>query len=148
MEKTVGEKLNALRIRAGLSIADVALRAGYKTPSGVQNFFSPDYNPDALSVKVAHKLAPVLAGCGMPTITEHDIYDLTKVPIPSNPSPEVVPAPETPSLRGAVKDVPIYSSALAVDLEFDEAGNGAKPTLSDTADFEASVALVWICSAK
>lgn len=131
MEKTIGEKLNGLRIRAGLSLAEVAAGAGYKTPSGVQQFFSPHYDPGSLAVKVAHKLAPVLAGRGEPVISEHEVYDLTMLPTPSimtiKPVQEVETAPQTPTLKGALKDVPVYSSALAADIEFDEAGNGLKP---------------------
>ena len=128
MEKTIGEQLNDLRIRAELSLSEVAQGAGYKTTSGVQQFFHPHYDPGALSVKVAHKLAPVLAGKGMPPISQHEIYDLTKLPAPAvMTGTEVEPANETPTLRGTNKDVPIFSSALAADLEFDEAGNGLKP---------------------
>lgn len=131
MEKTIGEKLNDLRIRSGLSLAEVAAGAGYRTPSGVQQFFSPHYDPASLAVKVAHKLAPVLAGRGDPKISEHEIYDLAKVPDRNfwtvQPSSEIEPAPETPTLRGTAKDVPVFSSALAADLEFDEAGNGLRP---------------------
>lgn len=125
MTKTIGEKLNDLRIRAGLSLSEVAGGAGYKTPSGVQQFFSPHYDPEALAVKVAHKLAPVLAGRGSPEITEHEIYDLTKLPDRTFWSvPEVEKAAETPTLLGQPIDVPVYGSALAADLQFDVEGDG------------------------
>lgn len=130
MEKTIGEKLNDLRIRAGMSLQDVAHAAGYKGPSGVQNLFSPHYNPDALQVKLAHKLAPVLGGRGNPPISEHEVYDLTKVPIMVQKTlfpddAELEAAPSTPTLRGQPKDVPVYGSALAADVMLDSVGDGA-----------------------
>ena len=122
-KQTVGEHLNALRIRAGLSLQQVADLAGYKGPSSVQAYFSPHYDPDALQVKIAHRIAPVLAGRGDPEISEHEVYDLTKLPAPPSgiaQAVEVIPIAETPTLRGQPKDVPVYGTALAADLTFDD----------------------------
>ena len=128
----------ALRERSGLSLAEVAERAGYRGPSSVQMMFSPDYDVTPLNWNVAIKLAPALIGLGDPPITEEDLFILTgarntilkhRREKPGQSwleQPEVRPGPaELPTLRGQPKDIPVYGTALAADMDFDDNGHPA-----------------------
>ncbi len=76
-DQTIGETLQALRARAGMSLREVAERAGYSGPSSVQAFFAEHYNPPALDNIVARRLASALAGRGTPLIREAEVLALS-----------------------------------------------------------------------
>lgn len=146
-EKTTGQRLIELRERSGLTLAQVAKRAEYKGPSSVQAMFSPEYNASPLSPMVAEKLAHAFVGLGDPPITPDEIFDLTLSKrwtrefseqgrrwqaraasryADEAPSNEFLPGPtELPTLRGQPKDIPVYGTALAADLNFDDNGHPA-----------------------
>ena len=119
MDKTIGQRLQQLVERAGLTRSEFARLAGYKTPSGVQAILSDDYNPRALNSSIAHRIADALEGKGEPPIAAAEVLALTGYPI------EFVAMPEIPTLKGQPKDVPIYGTALAADLAFDDNGDGS-----------------------
>lgn len=76
VQATVGERLIALRERAGLSLAEVARLAGYKGASSIQKLFKADYNPKELQALVADRLARALVGKGMPEIKKSELMAL------------------------------------------------------------------------
>lgn len=131
---TIGERLMALRSRTDMSLQEIAKRAGYAGPSSVQAFFQPDYDPSNLSVKTLRILANALVGAGSPPIQFEELAELG-IPhgiehrdayiglLQRQPELESANGP-TPTLMGQPKDVPVYASALAADLQFDAEGNG------------------------
>lgn len=146
--KTTGEILSDLRVRSGLTLAEVARAAGYKGPSSVQMMFSPDYTVHPLSPSVAARLAEALIGKGDPPIRAEEIFELTRtqhwsfehsarssIGHPDYGKPftdaiatanEVQPVElPLPTLRGQPKDIPVYGSALAADLVFNDNGHAA-----------------------
>lgn len=76
-DRTVGGQLLRLKDRTGLSLDEIAERAGYAGRSSVQRYFDEAFDAEFLPPKIAHKLAkafadtvvgpdPVLALAGMP----------------------------------------------------------------------------------
>lgn len=128
MEPTIGQQLIAFRERSGLSLKQIAQIAGYKAASSVQAFFNPDYDVRPLRSSVALRLAEVFAGRGNPPIDFADVLKLSMI------TPDMIAAAAdrfpvvdpTPTLRGQPKDIPVYTSALAADMNFDDAGNGSE----------------------
>lgn len=77
MRKSVPTQVLAFRKRAGLSLADLAKRMGYRQPSSIQRYESDtDFRGEYLPSKFAMKLASALDGLGSPPITEREILDL------------------------------------------------------------------------
>lgn len=134
MTETVGSVLTALRMRAGLSLREVAEAAGYNGASSVQAYFAPDYDRRPLSGPVAVRLGKALAGKGSPPVEMDEVLKLAQiegmgdvyVPLVPEAMPNTAIA-EAPTLRGQPRDVPVYGSALAADLAFDTNGNGPEP---------------------
>lgn len=93
--ETIGAQLADLRRRAGLSLSAVAKKAGYSGPSSVQAFFHPDYDPPALDISVAHRLADAMNGLGSPPIREEDVFVLARMGA-HKPRSTFTPAPEKP----------------------------------------------------
>jgi hypothetical protein len=119
---TIGEALLALKKRSGLSLQDIAMRAGYKGRSSVQEYFAGHYDPARLDSVVAEKLVAAFKGTGQPPIHPSEVFELVGLPIPT----EVVPIEqEMPTLRGAPKDLPVHGTVLGGDLTFDDTGGGA-----------------------
>lgn len=58
----IGQKLRSLYEMSGLSLEEIAKRAGYKGRSSVQVFFSGDYDKPNLSNRIAVKLASAFDG--------------------------------------------------------------------------------------
>lgn len=139
MEQTVGQQLAAMRGRSGLSLEQVAQLAGYKGPSSVQAYFGKDYDPTHLDVTVASKLAKAMVGKGSPAITREEIMALTGVTAQSELTE---PAETTPTLRGQPKDVPVFGTALAADIEFDDATGHGAPVEQMTFDMGDTIAHV------
>ncbi|WP_267433816.1 XRE family transcriptional regulator [Sphingomonas sp. GM_Shp_1] len=119
-EQTVGSILGDLRRRSGLSLDDVAKRAGYKGRSSVQAYFANHYDPARLDSVVAEKLAMALVGLGTPPIERHEIMALVGIPVPTEVAPIDQPMP---TLRGAPRDLPVFGTALGADLKFPD-GDG------------------------
>ncbi|WP_380873637.1 hypothetical protein ACFB49_42840 [Sphingomonas sp. DBB INV C78] len=116
-EQTIGEHLIALKERSGLSLTDIAKRAGYAGKSSVQEYFRAHYNPPRLDAVVAQKLAKAFAGSGEPNIEASELLSLVGIPVPT----EVVPIDsKMPTLRGSPKDVPVFGTALGVDLDVED----------------------------
>lgn len=114
---SLGERLIALKARSGRSLEAIARSGGYAGRSGVQKYFSPDYDAAALDIDVARKLAKGLVGYGSPPIGESEIFALTGIPALSDGRPTL----EAPLVGEAMpRDVPIYGSALASPREFSE----------------------------
>lgn len=152
-EKTTGELLSELRDRSGMTLSEIAKAAGYKGPSSVQMMFSPDYAVRPLNPTIANRLVDALAGKGSPPIDPEEIYSLTQIDdaltrrrlwtsefqvdgrssmverdrrARVNVPNEVEEAPlPIETLKGLPKDIPVYGTALASDLEFDENGHPA-----------------------
>ena len=79
MAKRIGKRapelLTELRNRAGLSMEDLAKRAGYSAASGLQRYENPaHYKQEYFDVRLVHKLAPHLVGRGDPPIGEDELY--------------------------------------------------------------------------
>ncbi len=111
-ERTIGDKLRALRERSGLSIGAVAKGAGYKTASGVQRFFESSYDPPALPLDIARKLAD---GFTNSSVSRAEIFALAGYD--AEPDAQVV------KFEGAAdvqlgRDVPVYGTALGAPLDF------------------------------
>lgn len=73
---TIGSRLVAIKSRAGRTLDEIAKDAGYKGRSGVQKYFSEDYDPPALDAVVAGKLCKALVGFGSPAITQDEIFGM------------------------------------------------------------------------
>lgn len=134
MSETIGQKLIALRERAGVSLKEIADMGDYRGASSVQAYFNQDYTRP-LSTSTAFRLSRALVGRGQPPISADDVRELTEpdmLRLGDHPLAEgemrheFHSAPSTPTLRGQPKDVPVYGSALAADLAFDTEGNGAR----------------------
>lgn len=117
---TIGQQLSELRRRARMSLGEVAQAAGYAGPSSVQAMFRSEYDPKWLPVTTATRLVPVFEGKGDPPITMgeimklcglHDSIELKRVEVPDA------------SLRARSRDIPVYGTALAADIPFDENGD-------------------------
>ena len=104
---TTGEKLMALRARAGMSLDEVASRAGYRGRSGVQRYFSPEFDK-RLDVDVAVRFSEVFSGRGDPPIGTSEIVALA-----GGRLSEVMPAPDpAPRYFDLPRDVPVYGTAI------------------------------------
>ena len=110
MTKTIGDALLDLKSRSGLSLNAIATGAGYSGPSSVQAFFHPSYDPPALDINVAQKLATAFEGRGSPPINAEDIFLLSRV---SGPRVTTVAAYQSPTPYPSKRDVPIYSTGHA-----------------------------------
>jgi transcriptional regulator with XRE-family HTH domain len=70
--QTIGAALNALRIRAGLSMAQLATEAGYSGQSSVQRYLESDYNRP-LRPDIEGRFRSVLFKRGTPPIQHADL---------------------------------------------------------------------------
>ena len=113
-EMTVGERLQALRNRSGLTMDAVAQAMGMKGRSSVQRFFAA--HTDSISITDAFKLAGALEGKGSPPIKREEV--MAVVELPSEIIPNREPAPRYMDI---VRDVPVYGTAMGT---FREAGQG------------------------
>jgi phage repressor protein C with HTH and peptisase S24 domain len=111
----LGASLLSLKVRAGLSLDDIARRGGYSRRSSVQAYFNPQYE-GPLSQKAAAKLVKALTGLGNPPITEEEILTLTgELPV-SNARPIKF---EGASLEQVRNDLPVYGTALGAERVVD-----------------------------
>ena len=110
---TIGEKLQALRTRSGLSLGTLAKRAGYKAASSVQRYFDAGYDAAVLPLDVARKLADGFDGS---PVSRAEIFSLAGYD--AEPDAQVVKFEGAADVRLG-RDVPVYGTALGAPLDFD-----------------------------
>lgn len=112
-DKTTGEILLALKLRAGdIPLDEIARAGGWKGKSGVQAYFNAGYE-GPLGGTVALKLAKALEGRGSPPIKAEDVTALAAVTPIANASEPV--EYEGSSMYRMPRDLPIYGSALGAE---------------------------------
>lgn len=74
--RSVGEYLNGLRIRSGLSMDDLAKKMGFRGQSSVQRYLGADFD-STLRPSLAGKFALAMEGLGDPPITAAEIIVTT-----------------------------------------------------------------------
>lgn len=104
--KTVGERLVALRARSGLSLEQVAKGMGLRGRSSVQRLFDGDV--DELGPLDALRLADVFEGLGSPPIERNEVTGLTRFAL-AEVRPNDTPPPRYMQLP---RDVPVYGTAM------------------------------------
>ena len=109
---TTGEILSQLRERSGMTLEEISEAGGYRTKSGVQEFFKPFYTRP-LATGVAKKLALAMAGKGTPPITVDEIYALTGVMGGTVEPNGVVQKFEGASDQRMRQALPIYGTAAS-----------------------------------
>lgn len=126
---TIGFRLRSLYERAGLSMRELARRAGFKQASSIQRYLEVDYDPPRLDYDLAVKLSGAMAGRGDPPITEAEIISMADLP-PSNAQPFAFqPTDRTPAPR---RDIPVYGTALGAPTNF--SGLAVEQTNLDVGD--------------
>lgn len=109
---TIGEKLIALKDRAGISLDEIAAGADYKGRSGVQRYFSREFD-GPLALRVAAKLGQAFERHGIPA---SEIHDLATDRVISNAKPFEL---EGSSSIRMVQDLPVYGTALGAERVLD-----------------------------
>jgi hypothetical protein len=113
IDTPVTERLKALRMRAGVSMAEAAAALGRKTPSGYQHYEDPKkFIKQWLPREIVEKLAPLFAGRaakGEVTVTAREVWILGGYNEPPIGDPVVIVEPEPPRFGTSV--VPIYAAA-------------------------------------
>lgn len=124
-EESAAIALERLRKRAGLSVTDLALGAGYKHASGVQRYLDPTaYREAHFSLKITRRLADALVGKGEPPISLGEIYAVLAGTSPAQGSSDeefpkiesnVADADEKAVLvrQSMVQDIPLLGTAAA-----------------------------------
>lgn len=78
---TLTAKIKALRIRAGLTMAEAAKRGGWRQPSSYQRYENPEvFRRHYLPLDIAQKLVKAFAGLGSPQITAPEVLALSQLP--------------------------------------------------------------------
>lgn len=109
---TIGEKLIALKEKAGISLDTIATGADYKGRSGIQRYFSREFD-GPLALRVAAKLAAAFEPHG---VAASEIHDLATDRVISNAKPFEL---EGSSSIRMVQDLPIYGTALGAERVLD-----------------------------
>lgn len=109
--ETTGAAMQRLRERSGLSVRDLAKKAGYAHGSGIQRYLDPAFG-EPLAVKAATRLADALAGLGDPPIERAEIIRLTGLPAEPNAVPFKM---EGAGEQRMTHSVPVYGTALGAD---------------------------------
>jgi hypothetical protein len=113
-EAPVTERLKALRLRAGVSMAEAAAALGRKTASGYQHYEDPrKFTKLYLPREMLEKLAPLFTGRaakGQVPVTAEEVWALGGYAGAPRGDPVVTFDPAPAPLRGAL--VPIYSAAM------------------------------------
>ena len=120
-----GESLMALKKRSGMSLEAIALGAGYKGRSSVQNFFSAAYEKP-LDIEAATKIAQAFDGKGTPPIERADVMVLTGA-FDSNATVFKLEGAPAASMS---RDLPVYGTSLGAPREFD--GKAVEQTMLNT----------------
>ncbi|UIJ43769.1 hypothetical protein LZK98_11770 [Sphingomonas cannabina] len=127
--ETTGEALSRLRVRAGMTMRELAAAAGYRHASGIQRFLEASYSKP-LPNEIAQRFVDALSGRGSPPIEPVEIWSLTGIPV----APNVRPAPpmEGASDQRMRRDVPILGTALGADVIMD--GEAIEQTYLNSAE--------------
>src|SRR5690606_6249843 len=73
------DKIRELRLRSGLSVAEIARRGGWAQPSSYHRYADPSrFRKRWLPMDVAQRLVKALEGQGSPQITADEIIALTQ----------------------------------------------------------------------
>lgn len=103
---TVGERFNALRERAGISMEKLARAMGLAGRSGVQRYLEPHYNPDGgLPPDKLEAALHALIGKGNPPITEEDVLSLGSKLVQRAPRPPALTIADLCSNAGAMRAI-------------------------------------------
>ena len=124
-KKTLGAILSEMRARTDLSVRDVAIKAGYRTGSGVQRYFTDHYDADFLPVPLAAKLVKAFKDTD---VSSAEIMALTGLP---ESNARVVEF-EGPTGEPMPRDVPVYGTALGCEREI--GGVAVEQTTLNTAE--------------
>ena len=109
----VAERLKALRVRAGVTMAEAAIAIGRKTPSGYQHYEDPGkFTKPYLPRELVEKLAPLFvdsAAEGEVPVTAKELWELAGHDRPPRePKPTII-IPSEPSPNRTV--IPVYAAA-------------------------------------
>lgn len=124
-ESSLGAKLRSLVERSGRSYREIAKAAGYSGASSVQRYFSDDYDPPALPLNVANKLAKGFNGS---RVSPEEIMALSGVPLTLD---AVTFNPESIT-KNQPRDIPVYGTALGSLFNFE--GQAVEQTFLDQSD--------------
>lgn len=103
-QRTIGQRLLALKARTELTLDEIGQRAGYRGKSSVQKYFHPQYDMPQLSSSVAKKLEKALVGQGQPKIGRAEIWDMVGGPVPVDVSDDALTAMELTVANLLVRD--------------------------------------------
>ena len=109
--QTTGEKLRDMMQRAGLSVRQLAKRAGYAAGSGAQRFIDPLFDK-RLTIDVATRFAEAFKGT---SVTPEEVWELAGLTAPNG---NVVQLSDNTE-KFVTRDVPIYGTALGSVIHFD-----------------------------
>jgi SOS-response transcriptional repressor LexA len=103
--------LKALRERSGFGVREVARHLDI--PSSTYATYERTYKKDLLPLDLARKLVPILAGLGVPPITNDEVLALGMGVVGQAPPTDIRPAPEVkiPALATLPRDLPVYGTA-------------------------------------
>lgn len=127
--ESITERFRSLRMRADLSLAELAKRMGFKGASSIQRYESAgSYSGGYLKRDLVAALEKAVVGRGAPPITRAEIWELAG---PEFASPEVnatllgkIDAPTKLANLGRVDKIPLYGQAVGgVHGEFVLNGN-------------------------
>lgn len=119
-KETAPAALERLRLRAGLSVTELAKQAGYRHASGIQRYLDPQvYTEPVFPLRLLGRLSGALVGRGDPPITSEELYiDLAGV-VPQEDETTVLPnavnAPEKAVLspRSMDRDIRVLGVGAA-----------------------------------
>ncbi|MSO64415.1 MAG: hypothetical protein EXQ85_01200 [Alphaproteobacteria bacterium] len=100
---SVGQRLRALRLRAGFSMNALSKAIGYRGVAGYQRYESPEFTKEFIPVGLVHRMLGGVVGRGSPPVTPTEVLALAGL--------SHLGAPSEP-----VFDVPIVSWRHAVNL--------------------------------
>lgn len=129
--QTIGAQLRELQRQSGRSYEEIASRAGYKTKSGVQRYFSDDYDRPYLPLETAEKLARGFDGS---KVRATAIMALAGLPDTNAKVAQL----GTPSDMTIERDLPIYGTAIASTREI--SGHAIEQTTLNTGEVVGYIA--------
>lgn len=116
-QEPIADRLKSLRVRANLSMKELARLLGYSGASSYQNYENPDkFTKPYLPRHLVDKLANALVGKGSPSITASEVYDLGGI------------SPPDEFGRPVAQGLPLMGDVRAgAWLEVDELNNAIEP---------------------
>jgi phage repressor protein C with HTH and peptisase S24 domain len=104
----VTERLKALRVRAGVTMAEAAQALGYKTASGYQHYEDPKkFTRPYVPRETIEKLLPLLRGRGEPPIQDMEVWGVGGYDEPPKGGPVIT----VPVSTSRAPLVPVYAAA-------------------------------------